>query len=139
MIMTKLYRNRKRQKSRMGAATIELAVCIPVMALIVFASLSGSRMLFLRQACVQAAYETAKEGVKANGSEAFALERGNAVLEFRNVSGHTISFDPSNVEDLPRGTPVTVTVTIPSEGNTLFAFGPFAETNLEATATFLKE
>ncbi len=127
------------RKTRRGAATIELAVCLPVMALIVFGSLSGSRMIFLRQACVQSAYETVKESIHVNGSQANAIARGTAVLEFRNIQDHTIQFSPANVENLARGTPVTVTVTVPGQANSLFAFGPFGRTSIQASATMLKE
>ena len=112
-------------RTRRGAAAIELAVCLPVMALIVYGSLTGSRMIFLRQSCVQAAYETVKESAKSTGTQANAIERGKEVLAFRNITGHTITFDPPQTNNLRRGTPITVTVAAPGNANSKLAFGPF--------------
>ena len=50
-----------RTKGRFGNATVELAVCLPVLVLIIFGSLQASSMYFLRQAMVQSAYEGVKE------------------------------------------------------------------------------
>ncbi len=39
--------------NRRAVAMVELAVCMPVIVLVVFASLEGANMLFVRQATVQ--------------------------------------------------------------------------------------
>jgi Flp pilus assembly protein TadG len=54
MISTQSSLGRNR---RSGAAVVELAVCMPLIVLLTFASLEGANMLFMRQAAVQAAYE----------------------------------------------------------------------------------
>ncbi len=52
---------------RRGAAIVELAVCLPVIALIVFASLEGANMLFVRQATVQAAMKQQSRAADETG------------------------------------------------------------------------
>lgn len=125
--------------TRRAAATVELAVCLPVIVLLAIGSMESASMIFLRQALVQSAYETVKESVKINGSQAAAFDRGKEVLAFRDITGESITFDPANVDDLEPGTPVTVTVSAPGDSNSVIPFGPFKGKNISVTATMLKE
>lgn len=127
------------RKARKGTSTVELAVCLPVLALIVFGTLQASSMYFLRQALVQSAYETVREVVKADGSQALALERGQQTLRFRNVTGETITFNPANVDGLAPGTPVTVTVVANGDTNSIIPFGVFKGRTVSASASMNKE
>jgi hypothetical protein len=111
-------------------------------------------MIFLRQALVQSAYETVKEAVKTNGSAAGGLTRGQAVLSFRDINGESISFStvsspgPSEtlnpatadeVDGLPPGSLVVVTVTAPSDAMSIIPFGPFQGRTLSVRSTMTKE
>ncbi len=125
--------------TRRAAATVELAVCLPVIVLLAIGSMESASMIFLRQALVQSAYETVKESVKINGSQATALDRGKEVLAFRDITGESITFEPANVDDLDPGTPVTVTISAPGDANSVIPFGPFKGRNISVTATMLKE
>lgn len=124
---------------RKGTATIELAVCLPVIFLLSMGAMEGSSLIFLRQAMVQSAYETVKESVRTNGSQAEGIVRGNQVLSFRNINSPSITFSPNNVDDLAPGTPVTVTVSAPGNSNSVFPFGPFQNQTISVSATMLKE
>ena len=126
-------------RRRRGAAVVEFAVCLPIILILALGSIEAASVIFLRQALVQSAYETIKEGVRANGDVAVALQRGEQVLDFRGIDGETITFSPPNVGDLPRGTPVTVTVTAPSDANSIIPFGPFQGQEITVNATMLKE
>ncbi len=124
---------------RRGAATVELAVCLPVIFLLSMGAMEGASLIFLRQAMVQSAYETVKEAVRTDGSQAQGLVLGEQVLSFRGVTGESITFDPANVDDLEPGTPVTVTVTAPGDANSVFPFGPFQNREIAVQATMIKE
>ena len=102
-------------------------------------SMEAASMIFLRQALVQASYESVKEAIKLRGSQALAITRAEQVLSFRDIEGQTITFNPANVADLPKGTPVTVTVTAPGDANSVLPFGPFKNRTISASATMLKE
>ena len=130
---------RKRRTDRRGAATVELAVCIPVIVLIVLGSLEGANMIFLRQALVQSAYQTIKESVKSNGSKDLGIQRGKEALAFRGIVNETIVFVPEDVDSVTRGQPVTVVVSAPGDSNSILPFGPFKGRRIEVTATMLKE
>lgn len=124
---------------RKGAATVELAVTMPIIFLLAMGSIEAASMTFLRQALVQSAYETVKEAVKTNGTQANALVRGQQVLDFRNITGEQVTFDPINVADADRGTPVTVQISAPGDANTVFPFQMFSGQTITVRATMLKE
>ena len=124
---------------RKGAATVELAVCLPVIVILAIGSMESASMIFLRQALIQSAYETCKESVKARGDQNLAITRGQQALAFRGIQGESITFNPPDVSTLTRGTPVTVTVSAPGDSNSVLPFGPFRGRNISATATMLKE
>ena len=128
-----------RRTGRRGTACVELAVCLPVIVLLVFASLEGANMLFLRQAVVQSAYETAKSVAKSNGVQATAQTLGQQVLSARGVVAPTITFTPAVVEGLPPGTPFTVSVSVPGDSRSITGIGPFNGLTIQAQATMLKE
>lgn len=124
---------------RGGAACVELAICLPIVILLVFASLEGANMLFLRQSAVQAAYEAAKATARSSGSQQSGRQLAEDVLAARNVTPSSISFSPANVESLAPGTPFTVTVSVPSNARTTTGIGPFGGLTIEAEATMQKE
>ncbi len=122
-----------------GTACVELAVCLPVMVLLVFAALEGANMLFLRQAVVQSAYETAKAAAKTNGVQTNAQTLGEQVLSSRGVVRPTITFTPANVQSLPPGSKFSVSVSVPGDSKSITGIGPFNGLTIKAQATMLKE
>lgn len=139
--LSRIKRSSKKQSGprRRGTATVELAVCLPILFILSMGAMEGASLIFLRQALVQSAYETVKESVRINGSQADGLTRGEQVLSFRNIQSPAITFSPSNVDSLAPGTPVTVTVTAPGDSNSVFPFGPFLNKTITVRATMLKE
>ncbi len=134
-----MYFRKSAPKNRKGAATVELAVCLPVIAIIVMGSLSATSMIFLRTAVVQSAYEAIREAVKTDGDVPLALQRAESVLSFRSITPESITFSPANVADQEPGTPITVTVVANSSNNSLFQFGPFRGQRIEVRSVMLKE
>ncbi|MEM9410182.1 MAG: hypothetical protein AAGA30_03660 [Planctomycetota bacterium] len=129
----------KKFQDRGAVATIELAVCLPIMAVIVFAPLAATSTIFLRAAAVQSAYEVVREAVKVDGDLDVARARGASVLTFRNITPVSIDITPANVGDQAPGTPITVTVAVQTEGNGVFAFGPFGNRTIEVQSVMMKE
>lgn len=132
-------RTRHNGARRRGTATVELAVCLPLLFILSMGAMEGASLIFLRQALVQSAYETVKESVRTNGSQAEGLVRGQQTLSFRTINSPTITFSPANVDNLAPGTPVTVTVSAPGDSNSVFPFGPFQNQTITVQATMLKE
>jgi Flp pilus assembly protein TadG len=142
----------KRKNSRCGAAAVELAICLPVVMLVVLSAIEGASVIFLRQTLVQGAYESVKASVKIKGTEKEAISRGNAVLTARSIEQASYKFElvppkgskktipsPLTVDNAPRGTQITVRLTAPANQNSVLPFGPFKNQLMEVSATMLKE
>ena len=131
--------NTAHSRSRRAAATVEFAVCLPVVILVVFGSIQSASMLFLRQAALQAAYEGVKVGIREGGTDDRVLTAAQAVIDGRRLTGVSIDIQPSNVDTLDPGTIVDVSVSIPSDENTLFPFGIFIGRTVSGNAVMVKE
>lgn len=124
---------------RSGAAVVELAICLPLIVLLVFASLEGANMMFLRQAVVQSTYEAAKAAAKSNGSQQRGRQLAEQILAARNVTPTAIQFSPANVDGLAPGTRFTVRISVPGAARSITGIGPFNGINIEAVAAMQKE
>jgi len=126
-------------RKRRGAAVVEMAVCLPVVVLVVFASLEGANMLFVRQATVQAAYEAAKFGSRRDGTRVHAERLATEVLSARRINNPTITFVTGDPARNRSGTDITVRVSVNSDDRLITGFRIFSGRRIEATATMQKE
>lgn len=128
----------KRHRKRRGSATVELAVCLPVVLLIVAGAIEGANFAFLRQTLAQSAYEGIKVAVRRNSNSAQGLVAAGGIVQQRNIQGVTFQFqpDPSTV---PPGSPITLIVTAPGDSNSQFPIGPFSGRTISVRASMAKE
>lgn len=117
--MPSSFQRRAKRRPRRGAAIVELAVCLPTLVLLLLASIESCNMLFLDHALYVAAYEGARVAIAPNSNSAAALARCETLLAARGVAGATITIEPSNVSQVPRGQWITVRVTAPCDANAL--------------------
>jgi Flp pilus assembly protein TadG len=129
----------RKAKSRKGTAVVELAICLPIIAVVVFASIEASSLVFLRQTLVQASYESVKVAVDPEATNANANAAAFQVTDGRNLEGVTVTLQPGNVQNVPRGATITVTVSAPGNSNSLFPFQMFNNRTISASATMVKE
>jgi Flp pilus assembly protein TadG len=129
----------KANSSRRGAAMVEFAVCLPVILLIVFGAIEAASMMFLKQALVQASYESVKIAARNEGTASQAIQAANDVAAGRRVANLNVRFEPSDIENVPRGRLIRVTVTAPANANSLISFGTFRGRTIAADATMVKE
>lgn len=106
------------QRQRKGTATAELAVCLPLILVLIFGGIEAANGIFLKQGLTVAAYETAKMATTVGYTIAEANTRGEQILAARGFSGATITIDPNTPQIFP-GTPVTVTVEAPADLNAI--------------------
>lgn len=112
--------SRSRRANRAGAAVTELAITIPVIALVVMSTIETCSMLFLKQALRISAYEGARVAL-VPGAELVNVEAGcNEILAARKVKNATITVTPSNFNQQPYGTVVNVKVSADCASNSLF-------------------
>ena len=119
--MIKRYRapHHTHKHSRRGVATVELAICLPVILLLVVGAIEGSNFIFLKQAVTSAAYESAQVMTRVGGTKVKAESRATEVLSARSIDQSTISFMPANPDTVARGEQVTVSITAPVSANSV--------------------
>jgi Flp pilus assembly protein TadG len=101
---------RRSRRTGRGSATVELAVCLPVMVLLVFGSIELCRQLYARESLYIAAYEVARAAARKGGNENQARQVGQRLLESRGFSDAQISIQPPAVQQIPPGTEIRVRV-----------------------------
>lgn len=124
---------------RRGAATVEFAVCLPIIVLIVLGSIEAASMLFLRQAMIQGAYEGAKVAILPESDNQDAIDAVEAVGQGRRLEDLDIEFEPTNIKTADPGETIRITVSAPGDANSFLPFGPFRGRRVSASAVMIKE
>lgn len=122
---------------RNGLACVELAVCMPLIALLVFGSLQACNLIFLKHSITTAAYEGTLELVKSGATNSSVETRVAQVLEMRGVKNYQVELKPGNkrVEKSLPGVPFQIQVSADVNPN-LFLKGWFTTSSkVSFTAT----
>jgi len=125
--------------NRRGLAAVEFAICLPVLALLVFGSIEATAFIFLKQSLHVAAYESVRTGSRADATQADATNRARAILDSRDVRGATIRFVTGDVASVARGEPVIVEVAAATNINSPLAGQWIANRTLTSRVFMLKE
>jgi hypothetical protein len=120
-------------------AATELAVCLPVIVLLVIASIEACSAIFLKQSLTVAAYEGVRAAIAADATAANVQAVCNQVLADRRISGGTITVSPANIGALTPGEYVNVTVTAPCSSNSLVPTSFYRGRSLSTTASMMIE
>ena len=128
-----------RAVKRKGAVTVELAVCLPVLALLVFGSIEAAGFIFLKQSLQVAAYEGVREAICSDTTDALAVGRARAILDSRVLRDASIRFPAGSVASLARGQQVVIEVSAPTRTNSPLAGQWVANRTLTARVVMLKE
>jgi Flp pilus assembly protein TadG len=126
-------------KTRRGAAVAELAICLPLLVLLIFASIEACSMIFLDHGLSIASYEGVRAAINYDGTNADVTARCNEIINQRSIASATVSTNPGNVTNVERGQPITVTVTAPSDANMISPPWFFGGMTLTARTTMVKE
>jgi Flp pilus assembly protein TadG len=130
---------RRHSETRRGAAVAELAICLPLLVLLVFASLEACSMIFLDHGLSIASYEGVRAGISYDGTNADVTARCNEIINQRSINDATISTNPGNVANVERGEPITVIVSAPANSNMIVPPWFFGGQTLTARTTMVKE
>jgi len=131
-------RPRRAEKSR-GVAAAELAVCLPVVVLIVLATIEACSAMFLKQSLTVAAYEGARTALAERQVAGSVQAACNQVLTDRNVRNSTVTISPANIASLNTGDFIDVTVSAPCNSNSLVPTTFYRGRTLSATASMMVE
>jgi Flp pilus assembly protein TadG len=124
---------------RGGVAASELAVCLPVLVLLVLAMIEACTMVFLKQSLTVAAYEGVRKALTFNANAADAIAAGEGVLHDRRVEGGQVTVNPVDIASLSPGEYIEVTVSAPTDENSVFPGSFLGGRTLTATAVMMKE
>ncbi|MEM9589046.1 MAG: TadE family protein [Planctomycetota bacterium] len=117
---------RKSLRARRGASAVELALCIPILVLVLLATIEACVMLQLQQNVTVTAYEGARVGILP-GSDASRVQlQCEMLMNDRNVQGYSVSMLPGDPAALQPGDDFTVTVEADCASNSMFG-GVFYE------------
>ncbi len=127
------------RRKRGGVAAAELAVCLPVIVLLVLAMIESCTMIFLKQSLSIAAYEGVRTALLENAVAADVRRTTQQVLTERRVNGGTVTIRPNNFQALPIGKYIEVTVSASANSNSVLPGSFFLGKTLSGTATMMKE
>lgn len=108
-----------RQNPKLGAAVIELAVCLPLLVLIAMATVEACSMIYLKQSLKVAAYEGARVGVVDSATAGNVTAQCDLILTGRDVQQFTITLNPADPAAVPPGDFFRVTCSAPCVPNSL--------------------
>jgi Flp pilus assembly protein TadG len=132
-------RRPRRSRKTSGVAAAELAVCLPVVVLIVIATIEACSALFLKQSLTVAAYEGARTALAERTISGSVQAACNQVLKDRKVKGGTVTITPSNIAALQPGDYFDVTVSAPCNSNSAVPTTFYRGRTLQATASMMVE
>ncbi len=121
---------------RQGTATVELAVCLPMLVVLVFGSIQACDLIFLKHTVTAAAYEGSLELVRPDSTIEKVRTRVDQVLGLSGVTNYSVSIRPDgvNLAETTAGTPITVVVSANVKSNLMlsgfFATSPSVSTEL---------
>jgi hypothetical protein len=128
-----------RRARRRGAALIEFAVCLPILALLVFGTIEATSYVFLKQSLQVAAHEGALAASRPLGTTAQAQQAAEAILQSREVHDSQVRFPESDVGQIARGQPVSIEVHANSRANSPLVGQFIPNRHLMARVTMIKE
>lgn len=131
--------HRRRVRQRRGVAAAELALCLPLIVLLILASIEACSMIYLRHSLMIASYEGVRVGIDYDGTNTEVMNSCNEIIEARAIADATVTIEPGNVASAPRGQPITITVSAPCDDNAILPPIFFGGKTLTAFTTMVKE
>lgn len=125
---------RLRRGDRRATAVIELAVCLPLLVLIVVATIEACTMLHVAQVLKVSAYEGARVGLVPGAESENVEHHCQTLLKSMSIRGAEVITSPPNPADLVEGEFFKVIVRTPYGSNSLLNGWMFAEKIIERTA-----
>ncbi|WP_417747062.1 TadE/TadG family type IV pilus assembly protein [Rosistilla oblonga] len=130
---------RPRAKSRRGTAIVEFAVCLPLLALLVFGTIEAASRIFLKQTLSISAYEAARQAIRVGSTTENSKASGDSILTARKVKGSQIVFSPADITNASRGELISVSVSAPTRDNSQVLGKFIADKTITATVVMVKE
>jgi Flp pilus assembly protein TadG len=112
---------RRPDRIRNGLATVELAICLPILVVMVFGSIEATDAIFLKQRLTAVAYEGARSATTPGKTSAMATTAMNNIIAQFGISGCSVTITPTVTTTTPVGTQITVSISAPLSSNLCIA------------------
>jgi Flp pilus assembly protein TadG len=134
-----IRRTIRSRKSRRGVAAAELAVCLPIVVMLVVATIESCSALFLKQSLTVAAYEGVRAAIEKTGTTASIQKACDQILADRKIQGAKVTVNPANKASLKAGEYIQVSVSAPCAPNSPVPTTFFRGRTLTASASMMVE
>lgn len=132
-----MTRIRTRKRNRKGAATVEFALCLPILLTFIFGILEFSRVTQLQQSARLAAFEGARAGISLNATNSDVTTAVNKVMSAMSISNFTTTITPTT---LSYSSPsVSVSVSLKPTQNAWFTRFVGSGATINANVTLQRE
>lgn len=132
-----MTRIRTRKRNRKGAATVEFALCLPILLTFIFGILEFSRVTQLQQSARLAAFEGARAGISLNATNSDVTTAVNKVMSAMSISNFTTTITPTT---LSYSSPsVSVSVSLNPTQNAWFTRFVGSASTINANVTLQRE
>lgn len=129
---------RHASRDRSGVAAVELALCAPLLFLLVMGAVETANYIHLKQALTLTAYETAISATAMGGTEQTAIKNGEDILKAHRVQKGDIDIFPPITSITPAGTRIEVTAHAPVAANAISPPWFFHGSKIQVTFTMVK-
>jgi Flp pilus assembly protein TadG len=120
-------------------AATELAVCLPIIVLMVIATIEACGAMFLKQSLTVAAYEGVRTALEEGATTATVQAACNQVLADRRITGAKVTITPANIAALNPGDFIDVSVSAPCASNSTVPTTFYRGKTLTAKASMMIE
>ncbi len=118
---------------------VELAVCLPILVVILLATVETCVMLQLQQNLAVTAYEGARVGIMPGVESGTVQLQCEMMLDDRSIDGYTITLDPVDPTTMDVGDDFTVTVAANCAANSVFGGVFFADKTISESVVMRAE
>jgi Flp pilus assembly protein TadG len=133
------FRPFSRRRDGRGVAATELAVCLPIIVLLVIATIEACSAVFLKQSLTVAAYEGARTALVEGATPTSIQTACDQILTDRRIKGGKVTVSPANIAALNAGDYVEVSITAPCASNSVVPLNFYRGRNMTAKASMMIE
>jgi len=112
---------------------------LPVVVLLVIATIEACSALFLKQSLTVSAYEGVRTALVEGSTTSSIQASCNQILDDRQIQGGKVTVSPKNIDALKPGDFIDVTVSAPCASNSLVPTTFYRGRTLSATASMMVE
>lgn len=105
-----------KKSARRGAVTVEMAIVVPILFVLVFAALEFCGVNIQRHTADNAAYEAARRGIVPGATAQDCRDEATRIMAFVGARNVTVDVTPATISDLTQELTVRVELPIADNG-----------------------